>query len=141
MTIETNGYQKPIPVPDEASQPFFEGTREHRLLIQQCSNCGIVMWPVKARCTNCLGANVHWIQASGKATLYSFVLMHQIYHPGFATEVPYNIAEVDLVEGLRIITNVTGCANDELRIGMPLEVSFDDLTAEVTLPRFKPDLA
>jgi uncharacterized OB-fold protein len=81
---------------------------------------------------------VNWVQASGKGTLYTFALMHQLYHPGFAAEVPYNIVQVDLEEGLRITSNVVGCSNDDLQIGMPLEVTFDDITDEVTLPRFKP---
>lgn len=138
MTGEINEYQKPLPVPDEASQPFFAGAREQRLLIQRCSTCGTVMWPVKARCINCLGREVNWVQASGKGELYSFVLMHQVYHPGFASEVPYNLAEVDLAEGLRIITNIVGCSHEELRIGMPLKVTFEVITDEITLPRFKP---
>lgn len=79
-----------------------------------------------------------WVPASGKGTLYSFALMHQVYHPGFASEVPYNIVEVDLEEGLRILSDVVGCANEDLRIGMPIEVTFEDVTEEVTLPRFRP---
>src|SRR5207249_3620489 len=97
-----------------------------------------VMWPVKPRCDNCLSADISWVQANGKGTLYSFTLMHQIYHPGFAAEAPYNIAEVDLEEGLRIMTNIVGCSNAGLQIGMPLEVTFEDITDEVTLPKFKP---
>ena len=138
MNRESSEYQKPLPVPDEASQPFFAGAREERLMIQRCSACGTIMWPVKTRCINCLGPDLAWIQASGQGTLYSFALMHQIYHPGFADEVPYNLAEVDLAEGLRIITNIVGCPNDQLRIGMPLEVTFEAITPEITLPKFKP---
>lgn len=138
MSSETGAYQKPLPIPDEASQPFFAGAREQRLMIQRCSSCGAVMWPVKTRCVNCLAPEPVWVQASGRGTLYSFVLMHQILHPGFAGEAPYNIAEVDLAEGLRILTNIVDCPNDQLRIGMPLEVVFAVLTDEITLPKFKP---
>jgi hypothetical protein len=138
MSRESSAYQKPLPVLDEASQPFFAGAREQRLMIQRCSICGAVMWPVKTHCTDCLSTEVAWVQASGRATLYSFVLMHQIYHPGFASEAPYNIAEVDLAEGLRVITNIIDCPNDQLRIGMPLEASFEAITDEITLPKFKP---
>lgn len=129
--------KKPIPIPDEASKLFFDGAREHRLMLQKCVACGTVMWPVKPRCTNCLSTDVAWTQASGKGTLYSFTLMHQVFHPGFASAVPYNIAEVDLEEGLRIITNVVGCPNSALQIGMPLEVTFEDVSDEVTLPKFQ----
>ena len=64
--------------------------------------------------------------------------MHQVYHPGFASEVPYIIAQVDLVEGLRILTNVVDCSNSDLQIGMPLEVTFEAITDEVSLPKFRP---
>jgi uncharacterized OB-fold protein len=138
MSVDTSGYQKPLPVPDEASQPFFAGAREQKLMIQRCSTCGTVMWPVKTRCINCLRTELTWVQASGQGSLYSLVLMHQVYHPGFASEVPYNIAEVDLAEGLRITTNIVGCSNDQLRIGMPLEATFEAITDEITLPKFKP---
>ena len=131
-------YKKPVPIPDEASQLFFDGAREHRLMIQQCETCGVMIWPVKSRCDNCMLPTVKWVQASGKATLYSFVLMHQVYHPGFASEVPYTIAQVNLEEGLRILTNLIGCSNSDLQIGMPLEVAFETITDEVTLPKFRP---
>jgi uncharacterized protein len=131
-------YTKPVPIPDEVSKPFFDGAREHQLMIQQCSTCGAVMWPVQARCNNCLSPTVAWRPSSGRGTLYSFALMHQVYHPGFAGEVPYNIAQVDLEEGLRILTAIVGCSNADLQIGMPLEVTFEAITDEVTLPKFKP---
>ena len=137
MTQKAN-YEKPIPIPDEASQPFFDGAKEQRLMIQRCTTCGAVMWPYKSRCDNCLRPTVTWEQASGKGTLYSFVLMHQIYHPGFAAEAPYVIAQVDLAEGLRILSTVVGCSHANLQIGMPLEVTFEAITDEVTLPKFKP---
>lgn len=135
---QASSYQKPVPIPDEASQPFYDGAREHRLMIQHCTTCGVVMWPVKSRCDNCMQPTVNWVQASGKASLYSFALMHQVYHPGFASEVPYIIAQVDLEEGLRILTNIVGCSSSDLQIGMPLEVTFEVITDEVTLPKFKP---
>ena len=137
MTDVTD-YKKPIPVPDEASKPFFEGAREHRLMLQRCTSCGTWHWPVKSRCPSCLSLDITWVQASGKGTLYTFALMHQVLHPGFASEVPYNVAEVDLEEGVRMTSTIVGRPNDNLRIGMPLEVTFEDVTDQVSLPRFKP---
>ncbi len=131
-------YKKPIPMPDEASQPFFEGARQHKLMIQRCLACGTAHWPVKSRCPVCWSADITWVRASGKATLYTFALMHQVYHPGFATEIPYNVAEVDLEEGPRIISTIVGCPNANLRIGMSLEVTFEDITDVVSLPKFRP---
>lgn len=138
MTTNVPAYNKPIPVPDEVSRPFYEGARQHKLMIQKCAECGVPIWPVKPRCDNCGSAEISWIQASGKGTLYSFTLVHQLYHSGFADEMPYNYAEVSLDEGLRIPSNIVGCPNSELKIGMALEVTFDDISESVTLPRFKP---
>ncbi|MGH2507163.1 MAG: Zn-ribbon domain-containing OB-fold protein [Ktedonobacteraceae bacterium] len=135
---KTNDYLKPMPVPEEAFQPFFEGARDHKLMLQRCQACGTATWPVKSLCPTCLHGDLAWVQASGQGVLYSFVLMHQVFHPGFAAEVPYNIAEVDLAEGVRMISNIVGCPNAELRIGMPLLVTFEDLTDEISLPKFKP---
>src|SRR4051794_19153510 len=97
----SNQYAKPVPVPDEASKPFFDGAKEHKLMIQKCSDCGVPIWPVKPRCDNCFSANIDWSEASGKGTLYTFALMHQLYHPGFESELPYNVSVIELKEGLR----------------------------------------
>ena len=132
-------YTKPIPRPDEASQPFFDGAKQHKLMVQRCLVCGTLMWPVKPWCFNCMNMELEWTQVSGRGTLYSFTLMHQVYHPAFASEVPYNIAEVDLEEGLRIMSNIVDCPNADLSIGMPLIVTFEDVSDDVTLPKFRPN--
>lgn len=132
------GYTKPIPRPDEASQPFFDGAKQHKLMVQRCSSCGTLMWPVKPWCFHCMSMELEWTQVSGKGTLYSFTLMHQVYHPAFASEVPYNIAEIDLEEGLRILSNIVDCPNSDLKIGMPLIVTFEDVSDDVTIPKFRP---
>ena len=131
-------YTKPVPRPDEASQPFFDGAKQHNLMVQRCTSCGTLMWPVKHWCFHCMSMELEWTQVSGRGTLYSFTLMHQVYHPAFASEVPYNIAEVDLEEGLRILSNIVDCPNADLNIGMPLLVTFEDVSDNVTVPKFRP---
>jgi uncharacterized OB-fold protein len=129
---------KPVPVPDEASRPFFDATVRGQLLLQRCGDCGAWGWPVAPRCRQCLSAALDWAEAEGTGTLYSYVLMHQVYHPAFAGDVPYNVAQVDLTEGVRMFSTVVGVENDELRIGMPLVVTFDRVNDEVAVPRFRP---
>ena len=85
----------------------------------------------------CFSADLEWAPAGGRGALYSFALMHQVYDPAFADEVPYNIAVVELDEGVRMTTNVVGCANEELWIGMPLEVTFEHVSDEVAIPKFR----
>src|SRR2546430_921184 len=124
---------KPLPVPDDASAPFFEATTRGKLLLQRCDACRAWMWPVHPRCVECFSPRVSWAEASGRATLFTFAVVHQLYDPSFADEIPYNVAVVELEEGVRMTTNVVGCAKDELRIGMPLEMTFERLSDEVAL--------
>ena len=86
----------------------------------------------------CLSSEVEWVRASGRGTVYSFTVTHQNQAPGFREELPYVLAIVELEEGPRIMTNVVGVAPDAVRIGMPVEVVFDDVTPEVTLAKFRP---
>jgi uncharacterized OB-fold protein len=94
--------------------------------------------PLRPRCVACFSGDLEWAQAGGRGTLYSYVVMHQVYDPAFADEVPYNIAIVELEEGPRMMSNVIDCPNEELEIGMPLEVTFEQASDEVALPKFRP---
>jgi uncharacterized OB-fold protein len=135
---------KPVPTPDDASQPFFDGARRGDLMIRRCRACGAAMWaashsgslPVSPRCLTCFSTELDWEAASGSASLYSFVIVHQPY-PGFQDDVPYNVALVDLDEGPRILSQVVDCANDDLAIGMPLEVTFERRSDDVFIPMFR----
>ncbi len=138
MTQSVEVPRKPIPQPDDMSRPFFEGARRGELIIQRCAACGAYLAPGSRACTECLGESLEWVPASGRATLFTFGIMHQRYHPGFFDELPYNIAVVELDEGPRLNTNVTGVANESLRVGMPLVVTFEDVGEGVALPKFRP---
>jgi uncharacterized OB-fold protein len=129
---------KPVPVPDEISAPFFDGAREGRLMLQHCMACKMWSFPVRERCPHCFAAALEWRQASGRGTLYTYTVMHQVMNPGFASSVPYNIAQVDLEEGVRMVSNVVGISNDGLRIGMKLEAVFEEAGEGVSLPKFRP---
>jgi uncharacterized OB-fold protein len=107
-------------------------------MLQHCTACDTWSWPVRERCPHCLAAALGWRQASGRGSLYTFTIMHQVMNPGFASVVPYNVAQVDLVEGVRVTSNVIGIGNDALRIGMPLEVVFEAVAEAVQIPKFRP---
>ena len=78
------------------------------------------------------------MRASGWGTVYSFTVTHQNQAPGFREELPYVLAIVELDEGVRMMTNVVGCAPDAVRVGMRVEVVFEDVTPEITLAKFRP---
>ena len=131
-------YTKPIPMADEESKPFFEGARRHELMLMRCRNCGAWRLPSRPRCPDCWSTDTEWARASGRGTLYSFGIMHQKMHPAFADEVPYQFAIVELEEGPRLVSNIVDCPNEELRVDMPIEAVFDDVSEETTLVRFRP---
>ncbi len=129
---------KPIPEVTEEYRPFFEAARAGKLVIQRCTGCGETRFPPRDLCSRCLGRTSQWIESSGRGTIYSFNVMHQVYHPGFAPEVPYPVVLVALEEGCRMVSNLVEHRSDELRIGLPVEVTFEKLSDTVTLPKFRP---
>jgi uncharacterized protein len=138
MTQSVETAQKPVPEPDEASQPFFAGALQGTLMIQRCDSCGAFLAPGGHACTECLSEALAWVAASGRGTLHTFGIMHQRYHPAFAGEIPYNIAVVELAEGPRLNSNIVECRNEDLRVGMPLTVVFERMSADVAIPKFRP---
>ena len=127
---------KPIPEPDEASRPFWDGTLQSKLVLMRCTDCGTWRLPSRRHCDECLSENVEWKQASGRGTVRTFGIMHQRYHPAFAAELPYNLAIVELEEGPRFPTNIVGTPNEEITVGMPVEVVWEKHD-DVALPKFR----
>ncbi len=131
-------YTKPLPPMTPEMAPFWEAARRHELVMQRCRGCGVHRFPARDQCSRCLAREADWVRVSGRGTVFSFAVMHQVYHPGFAGEVPYAVVVVELAEGGRVVSNVVGCPVAALRVGMPVEVTFDNVTPEVTLPKFRP---
>ena len=130
-------YAKPLPDITDANRGFWDAARRHELHMQQCDDCGHIRYPVAAICPECLSGDFHWRRLSGRGTVFSYVVFHQVYHPGFKDEVPYNVALIQLEEGPRMFSNVVGVANDAVSVGDAVEVTFETVTEDVTLPRFR----
>ena len=129
---------KPLPRVTPELAPFFAAARERKLVVQRCAGCGLLRFPPRELCSRCWSRESTWTPVSGRGEVFSFYWMHQIYHPGFAAEVPYAVVIVALEEGPHVLSNVVGCSRDELHIGLPVEVTFEDASADVTLPKFRP---
>lgn len=132
---------KPIPSVTPELEPFFAAARKHRLVVQRCLQCGTHRFPPRALCSQCLSRQADWVEVSGDGEVFSFNVMHQVYHPGFAAEVPYAVVIVRLAEGAKMISNLVGVSPAEIRIGMPVRVVFEELSDAVTLPKFAPRAA
>ena len=118
------------------SQFFWDGVREHRLLIQRCARCGALRHPPRPMCPECHSLEWDAVEASGRGTVYSFVIPHHPPLPWFPE--PYVVALVDLEEGTRLVTNIVGAAPGDVTIGMPVEVRFEHFDGDLVLPLFAP---
>ncbi|PFG74617.1 Zn-ribbon domain-containing OB-fold protein [Tepidiforma thermophila] len=125
----------PVPEPDEASRPFFDGAAAGRLMLMRCIDCQTWRLPARQHCDVCLSDRYTWEAASGRGRVRTFGIMHQRYHPAF--QVPYNVTVVELDEGPRLPTNLVEVANEDIYVGMSVEVVFERYD-DVTLPRFRP---
>ena len=109
--------KKQLPLVTESNKAFWEAARKHELLFNK---------------------NGEWVKASGRGEVFTFCIYRQSFHPAWTNDIPYNVAYVKLEEGPLLMTNIVGCDNKDIYIGMPVEVVFEDVNVEVTLPKFKP---
>ena len=130
--------QRPVPIPDPESQPYWDAAAEHVLKLPYCGTCNRFMFPPRPACPACLDSTVTWTEVSGKGTLYSFAVMHDSYVKGF--DPPFLIAQIEIDEqrGLRLTANLVGCAPGDAAIGMPVTVTFEERAEGMTVPQFKP---
>ena len=131
-------YTKPLPAISSLNQPYWEGLAQRQLVMPQCNECGKFWYPPTPFCPECWSRDFTWQQLSGRGRVNSWVVFHQAYFSSFKDDIPYNVAEVELEEGPRLLTNLVEVDNADIRIGMAVEVCFDDVTDEVTLAKFRP---
>mgnify|MGYP005809467157 CR=1 FL=1 len=131
--------ERPLPQPTKTTEPFWRAAREHRLELQRCKRTGRAIFYPRPVCPEHLSADcLEWFTASGRGKVYSFTRIHQAMHPAFTSWVPYIFAIVELEEGVRMATNIVECGMDEVSCDMAVEVVFEDVNAEISLPKFRP---
>jgi uncharacterized protein len=133
-------YRLPLPTPQPESDHYWERAKAHELWLMHCDDCGATYFYPRAICPQCFSRNTRWIQSSGRGTLYAFSIAERPPRPAFQDRVPFVAAIVELDGGARIPTNLVEVAPDpaQIRIGMAVEVVFDDVTPAITLPKFRP---
>lgn len=129
--------QKPLPQITPLDREYWEHAREHRLHIQRCKQCGTYRFPASPVCAECASPEWEYAPVSGRGEIVSWVVFHRSYFPSFDADVPYNVAGVKLDEGVMLMSNILA-PNDTLRHGMRVEVVFDDVTPEISIPKFRP---
>ena len=133
-----SNYQKPLPIVDEDNSPYWEYCKKHELRMQRCNQCGYIRFPASIICPKCHSLEAEWVCLSGKGKVYSYIIYRQAFHPAYENDIPYVAAIIQLDEGPRLDSNITGCPTEAINIDMPVEVYFDDVTAEISLPKFRP---
>jgi len=122
--------------PDELDRPFWEGCQRGEFLLQRCPHSGRWHWPTVSDPET--GGPLEWVPASGRGTIHTFTILHKAYRPEYAEQVPYNVVVVELEEGPLFHSNLVECDNADIRVGMSVEVVFERVDDELTLPRFRP---
>jgi uncharacterized OB-fold protein len=132
--------RKPLPIADSDSKPYWDAAKAHELRAQQCASCGAFRWPPRGVCPSCHSWQFRWVELPGTGTIASYIVA---IHPvaAFASDVPYVIGRITLDGTDRLVTitsNVVDCPWEQVKVGMRVRVFFDDVTPDVTLPKFKP---
>lgn len=133
-----NSYELPLPSTNPESQPFWRAAKEHRLMAQRCRDCEKFTFVPRNLCSHCLSESLGWVPISGKGEIYSFTTVQQAFAKEWSGAVPYVVVVVQLDEDFRMVSNLVDCAPHKIRIGMKVEAVFEDVTKEISLPKFRP---
>ena len=129
---------KPLPAVTRETAPYWEGCKRHELRVQKCAACGNYQFYPRIYCSRCFSDRVEWTKVSGRAKVTTFTIVRRPVSPAFADDVPYVVALVTLDEGPTMMTNIVGCAPDQVAIGMAVAVTFEEWTEEISIPKFRP---
>ena len=127
-----------VPKEDSLTQPYWEGVRRRKLLVQQCRGCGNLWHPPTPICPHCQAKDYEWHAVSGRGVVYSYTIVHHPAHPAVVDKVPYLVALVTLDEGPRVVSNILNCPIDKVTVGMPVRLTFQEIADGVVLPQFEP---
>ena len=117
---------RPHPIPDALTQPYWDAAAEGRLLVQRCAACGEYQWYARAHCVACAAGEPAWVEAAGTGRLHTYSVLQKTPNPEFAADLPYVLGIVELDEGVRVSTNVVDVDHDALACDLPVRVVFVD---------------
>ncbi|MAG98871.1 MAG: Zn-ribbon domain-containing OB-fold protein [Alphaproteobacteria bacterium] len=127
-----------LPPANEDSKPFWEALKDHRLVLQTCSKCGAVRHYPRPVCPQCHAMEADWVEASGRGKVHSWTVSHYAFHPSFKEQLPLLLGIIDLDEGVRLNCRLRDVAADQIAMGMAVEIGFEDIDDDVTVPVARP---
>jgi uncharacterized OB-fold protein len=136
MRDDATGRYLPVIYPEEL--PYWEGAKKRELWLQRCNGCGKAWYPIGPACPHCFSVDFAWTRMSGRGRIHNYVVYHKAWTPWFEQRVPYAVIQVELEEGPRLTTNLLDCPVSQVKIGMAVEVAYEDITGEITLVQFRP---
>lgn len=131
--------EPPLPDPDDLSAPFWDATREKRLVIQWCSACDRGIHYPRHACPSCMSDDLAWREVSGDGVVHAVTVLHVAAAPWMADRTPYAVALVDLVEGVRMLSNIDTASPSGVAVGERVRVSWHELSDGRRLPYFAPN--
>ncbi|MBW2286703.1 MAG: OB-fold domain-containing protein [Deltaproteobacteria bacterium] len=137
MTEDSSDYRHPLPELEGLTQEFYDLCKEGTLHFQRCAGCRAWRHVPREMCPECGSWDWAWAPSTGRGKVFSWTVVARALHPAFKDDTPYAPVIVEMDEGVRLLTQVTDVAPDALEIDMPVEVAFDAVTPEITLPRFR----
>jgi uncharacterized OB-fold protein len=139
--IMATEYAKPLPDPHNVnlSSPFWEAAKRHALVMPRCKTCSELFFYPRELCPACLSTELEWVPVSGKGRVYSYTVVHQPAHPAFRADAPHVFAIIQLDEGIRMPSNIVECPIEDVAVDMRVPATFEDVTPEVTLIKFRPE--
>ena len=130
--------ERPLPAPTRESQPFWDGMREGRFMLQHCAQCGKVRHYPRPVCPHCFSMESEFKPAAPTGKLHTWTVCHHTFNFFFKAEAPYIVALVDMDAGVRINAPLRGVDAASLKIGQPMQLQFEPITKDITLPYFTP---
>ncbi len=137
MTEQVVEYDKPLPQMEGLTKEFYEWCKQGELRFQRCKKCATFRHVPREICAECNSFDWEWALSSGKGRVYTWTVVERALHPAFMDSTPMAPVVVEMEEGVRLLSNMVDCAPDQLEIDMPVQVEFEAVTAEVSLPRFR----
>lgn len=141
--MEEHEVTRPLPILTLANRGFWEAAKKHELRLQRCLECRHFYYPISEMCPHCHSMDYEWALTSGRGVIDSWIVYQQPLHPYFNLtkvphlRVPYAVVQVQLEEGPRLFGNLLGTDPKDIKAGMRVEVVFEDVNAEVTLPQWR----
>ncbi len=131
---------RPLPTPDPVTAPFWASLKAHAIQLQRCRDCDRFIYYPRALCPACLSDDLAWTPISGRGVVHAFTIPHRHPNPAFGSQAPYVVALIELEEGARMLSNLVDVdpTPDAVKVGMSVEIAYDDVSDEITLPMFRP---